>query len=43
VAPTTCDDLAEGCCYQFGPTVEANEHCNIFAYYYPKQDDYSCI
>jgi hypothetical protein len=24
------------CCYTFGPIVEKNEHCNIFAYFYPK-------
>jgi hypothetical protein len=26
------------CCYTFGPIVEKNEHCNIFVYYYPRQD-----
>lgn len=31
------------CCYTFGPIVERNEHCNIFAYYYPKQDDVTCF
>ena len=41
--PYGCEDLAEGCCYQFGPTVETSEHCNMFAYYYPKVADYSCI
>lgn len=30
------------CCYRFGPIVEANEHCNAFVYYWPKQDDISC-
>lgn len=30
------------CCYTFGPVVEKNEHCNIFVYYYPKQDDIIC-
>jgi hypothetical protein len=30
------------CCYTFGPIVEKNEHCNIFVYYYPKQDDVFC-
>lgn len=27
---------ANDCCYTFGPTVEASEHCNAFVYYYPK-------
>jgi hypothetical protein len=31
------------CCYTFGPIVEKNEHCNIFVYYYPKQDDVLCF
>lgn len=31
------------CCYTFGPIVEKNEHCNIFVYYYPKQDDVICF
>ena len=31
------------CCYTFGPVVEKNEHCNVFAYYYPKQDDVTCF
>jgi len=31
------------CCYTFGPLVEQNEHCNIFVYYYPKQDDVNCF
>lgn len=26
------------CCYTFGPIVETNEHCNIFVYYWPKQE-----
>jgi hypothetical protein len=30
------------CCYRFGPIVEKNEHCNIFAYYYPASDDVIC-
>jgi hypothetical protein len=30
------------CCYTFGPKVEANEHCNIFVYYYPKSDNIFC-
>ncbi len=31
------------CCYTFGPKVEENEHCNIFVYYWPKQDDINCF
>lgn len=31
------------CCYTFGPVVETNEHCNIFVYYYPKQDNVNCF
>jgi hypothetical protein len=27
---------ANDCCYTFGPKVETSEHCNVFAYYYPK-------
>ncbi len=26
---------ANDCCYVFGPSVEKNEHCNAFVYYYP--------
>jgi hypothetical protein len=37
---TTDENL--DCCYTFGPLVEKNEHCNIFVYYYPKQDDVIC-
>lgn len=40
--PATCANLADGCCYAFGPVVETSEHCNIFVYYYPKLADYSC-
>ena len=32
----------QDCCYTFGPTVDKNEHCNAFVYYYPKQDDVFC-
>jgi hypothetical protein len=51
----TCDDLnaidaAKGtpaseldCCYRFGPQVDQNEHCNAFVYYYPKQDNVTCL
>jgi len=38
---TPADQL--DCCYTFGPIVEKNEHCNIFVYYYPKQDDVNCF
>jgi hypothetical protein len=31
------------CCYTFGPIVEENEHCNAFVYYYPKQDNVTCM
>jgi hypothetical protein len=48
-APATCDELnmkdpqmANDCCYTFGPKVETSEHCNAFVYYYPKQDDVNC-
>lgn len=27
---------ANDCCYIFGPKVESGEHCNVFAYYWPK-------
>lgn len=30
-------DKPADCCYNFGPIVERNEHCNAFVYYYPKQ------
>jgi hypothetical protein len=31
------------CCYAFGPSVDENEHCNAFVYYYPKADDVNCF
>jgi hypothetical protein len=35
---------ANDCCYTFGPIVEASEHCNVFAYYYPKTaGDIACF
>lgn len=34
--------MGNDCCYTFGPKVEANEHCNIFVYYYPKSDNIFC-
>lgn len=36
-------DEALDCCYTFGNTVDRAEHCNVFAYYYPKQDDVNCF
>jgi hypothetical protein len=51
-APATCatldardPEMAEDCCYTFGPIVEASEHCNVFAYYYPKvaEGDITCF
>lgn len=33
----------QDCCYTFGPQVDANEHCNIFVYYYPKKDNVMCL
>jgi hypothetical protein len=36
-------DSALDCCYTFGNTVDRAEHCNVFAYYYPKQDDVNCF
>lgn len=39
-----CGDPNSGCCYTFGPRVEANEHCNAFVYYYPRvTTDISCF
>ncbi len=38
----TPDDQLD-CCYTFGNTVDRAEHCNVFAYYYPKQDDVNCF
>jgi hypothetical protein len=36
---------AGDCCYTFGPNVETNEHCNVFLYYYPKENrsDITCF
>jgi hypothetical protein len=33
----------QDCCYTFGPLVDENEHCNAFVYYYPKQDNITCM
>jgi hypothetical protein len=38
----TPDDQLD-CCYTFGNTVDRAEHCNVFAYYYPKADDVNCF
>ncbi len=38
----TPDDQLD-CCYTFGNTVDRAEHCNVFAYYYPKADDVLCF
>jgi hypothetical protein len=38
----TPDDKLD-CCYTFGNTVDRAEHCNVFVYYYPKQDDVNCF
>ncbi len=42
---TGCDEvnrrdpeMAGDCCYTFGNTAEAAEHCNVFVYYWPKVD-----
>ena len=37
----TPDDQLD-CCYTFGNTVDRAEHCNVFTYYYPKQDNVNC-
>jgi hypothetical protein len=35
--------LTPDCCYDFGPIVEKNEHCNAFVYYYPASDNVTCF
>lgn len=35
--------MANDCCYTFGPIVETSEHCNVFLYYYPKTQDINCF
>jgi hypothetical protein len=53
-APISCTDLdaydqmkhpgtTPDCCYDFGPIVDKNEHCNAFVYYYPKQQNVTCL
>ena len=41
---TKHSDATPDCCYDFGPIVEKNEHCNAFVYYWPKaeQKDVFC-
>ena len=34
--------MANDCCFTFGPEVETNEHCNAFVYYWPKTSDVFC-
>ncbi|MEZ4228861.1 MAG: hypothetical protein R3B89_06840 [Polyangiaceae bacterium] len=42
--PDDCGDPDEGCCYTFGGFVEFQEHCNAFAYFYPRGDtDVNCF
>jgi hypothetical protein len=41
--PSSCGNPNDSCCYTFGGTVETQEHCNAFVYYYPKVQDYSCF
>jgi hypothetical protein len=31
------------CCYKFGGTVDNEEHCNAFVYYWPKTVDVNCF
>jgi hypothetical protein len=37
--------MANDCCYTFGPRVESSEHCNVFLYYYPRaaSGDITCF
>lgn len=36
--PGDCGDPEDKCCVSFGPHNQTQEHCNVFAYYYPKLD-----
>lgn len=38
-----CGDPTKECCYTFGGSVDEQEHCNLFLYYYPKQVDFGCF
>ncbi len=47
--PDGCDEInardpeqQNDCCYTFGNSAEHAEHCNVFAYYWPKTDDVFC-
>ena len=44
-----CDEVnerdpegANDCCYTFGNSAETSEHCNVFAYYWPKTENVFC-
>lgn len=42
--PDDCGDPEQDCCYTFGGFVEFQEHCNAFAYFYPRGDtDINCF
>jgi len=45
VLPTECGDPNDGCCFTFGGHVDAQEHCNAFVYYYPRNatTDVNCF
>lgn len=32
------EEMQGDCCYTFGPTVATQEHCNVFLYYWPRQE-----
>lgn len=32
------EEMQNDCCYTFGPTVSTQEHCNVFLYYWPRQE-----
>ncbi len=38
-----CGNADDECCYTFGGSVDTQEHCNLFLYYYPKQVDFGCF
>ena len=41
--PDICGDPNDQCCFTFGPHNQTQEHCNVFAYYYPKTADINCF
>jgi len=45
VLSTECGDPNDGCCFTFGGHVDAQEHCNAFVYYYPRNaaTDVNCF